>query len=188
MNNWALITSWMRIRLSHRGLHFGWKKKVSYLELCLTFGTVPNIAVQLFNILNIRKSNTSSSLHNYYTEHVKNFPQSVWHKSDKWKCTWNSNRIFGIPNKFLSAGPHLTNFCLTYPANTQRGYNVAATSRCCSYVVTTFMWRCVFAGYCLLCLVVIMSLIKEKKSTIFIFYWQPTGKIIWYCRKMSTLC
>ena len=32
------------------------------------------------------------------------------------------------------------------PANTQRDYNVAATSRCCSDVKTTLLRRCVFAG------------------------------------------
>ena len=35
---------------------------------------------------------------------------------------------------------------LKYPANTQRRYNVAATSRRCSDVLTTFLRRCVFAG------------------------------------------
>ena len=38
--------------------------------------------------------------------------------------------------------------CTQYPANTQRRYKVAATSRRCSDVVTTLWLRCVFAGYC----------------------------------------
>ena len=33
-----------------------------------------------------------------------------------------------------------------YPANTQRRYNVAATSRSCSEVVTTLLWRCMVTG------------------------------------------
>ena len=36
--------------------------------------------------------------------------------------------------------------CLLGPANTQHGYNVAATSRRCSDVVTTLLRRCVLAG------------------------------------------
>ena len=38
--------------------------------------------------------------------------------------------------------------CTQYPANTQRRYKVAATSRRCSDVVRTLWLRCVFAGYC----------------------------------------
>ena len=35
----------------------------------------------------------------------------------------------------------------SFPADTQRGYNVAATSWRCSDVVTTFLRRCVFTGF-----------------------------------------
>ena len=35
----------------------------------------------------------------------------------------------------------------TFPANTQCRHNVAATSRRCSDVVTTLLWRCVFTGF-----------------------------------------
>ena len=51
----------------------------------------------------------------------------------KYSISENVNQVFSFLSVFS-------------PANTQRGYNIAATSRCCSDVKTTLLRRCVFAG------------------------------------------
>ena len=66
----------------------------------------------------------------------------------------NKENISKISAQWFYRNAIAKNFCepaglelfTSYPANAQRRYNVAATSRSCSDVVTTLLLSCVFAG------------------------------------------